>query len=464
MSEVKEICAIIAELTAQKESKISILDQKIACFCRPSSTRFTRTRDRLIKERDELRESMRHGFGVFSPLRRLPVETLCAIFWLTVPFAEVLEFASEHEMNIYHHPPWTLEQVCHHWRDVAVSLSSLWTTVVLDKNTHPTALSKQLQRSGKRPLHICINFRICPSILELEALVHCSPRWKHINLSLGMTRWDTACMECLEVAQNKLPLLQQLRFSHFLSDQITTTFRVAPLLSDVQLDADSRKFELPWGQITRYASKNEWRSHLHALSLAKNVVECQLEMNIIGSRLPLQPPLQLSSLRVLHVWTGHLSDGYFPYSLVLPALEDLGMDSFTADTHAWLQRSSCQLKKLSLYWRLTTQYLFLDKLPDLVELRIKLEGKEEMEQYLAERLAADAGDKPVLPKLERILRRDDSVPLARGTWLQSSANGPPARARAQPPVVLRFAGLVEGGARGHTVRYACLLSIYYAPI
>ncbi|KAJ7625640.1 hypothetical protein FB45DRAFT_750624, partial [Roridomyces roridus] len=77
--------------------------------------------NRLLDQRDPLDVEIRKHEGALSPLRRMPPELLLLIFeYAMYPYFPSAE------------TPWTVAVVCRHWRKIALSQPSLWSTVVLD--------------------------------------------------------------------------------------------------------------------------------------------------------------------------------------------------------------------------------------------------------------------------------------------------------------------------------------------
>ncbi|KAJ7828448.1 hypothetical protein B0H14DRAFT_2516587 [Mycena olivaceomarginata] len=86
-----------------------------------------RARDRLdsldeivapVQGRDAIAENMRSHTAVISTIRRLPVEILCTIFSMMLVQPHIWSSRK----------PRGLALVCRRWRNVAVTLSSLWSS------------------------------------------------------------------------------------------------------------------------------------------------------------------------------------------------------------------------------------------------------------------------------------------------------------------------------------------------
>lgn len=187
---------------------------------------------RLLEEVDRLRNSVRteklaleaKGRKLESekhPLNWLPNELLINIF---VSFTEVDEPSEVEEL--YHRPPMILTHVCHKWRELALSTSSLWSHIFCRSERSSRAqLRAFLERSRACPLHIA--FRVSTSKSNATAGWE-ERRTLHRLLaetSGHMLRWQSIVFRCfgaesmeriveiLNYPNNEFPNLQSLDLS-----------------------------------------------------------------------------------------------------------------------------------------------------------------------------------------------------------------------------------------------------------
>ncbi|KAJ3558391.1 hypothetical protein NM688_g952 [Phlebia brevispora] len=100
------------------------------------------------------------------PISRLPPEILANIF---VECLTVLCWPSDPRATVLRQHRRTLSQVCHHWRDVALSAAILWTYFFVDRFSIFEAVKEQLRRSQKAPLDLCIlypDLELAPSTID----------------------------------------------------------------------------------------------------------------------------------------------------------------------------------------------------------------------------------------------------------------------------------------------------------
>ncbi|KAF5340894.1 hypothetical protein D9758_012192 [Tetrapyrgos nigripes] len=105
----------------------------------------------LMRERDEVLSDLDAQRAMLSPLSRLPLEILSTIFINCLPEEEYL---NPHPKDA----PLLLLQVSRGWRDLALSMSSLWSSISVRAGEDRCCPRKKLietwlQRSGSRPLH-----------------------------------------------------------------------------------------------------------------------------------------------------------------------------------------------------------------------------------------------------------------------------------------------------------------------
>ncbi|KAJ7028892.1 hypothetical protein C8F04DRAFT_1117738 [Mycena alexandri] len=295
------------------------------------------------------------GSAGFTALGRVSTEILCEIFRSTLPHKR------QYHRVTHNTPPLADCTQC------ALGDALLWTTVEVSclglqlSECYPlAALKTQILRSKNAPLDVTfiIVGRSCAHNSSLlEVLIRESHRWERLDLGGTM---DPEILLVLARIRGRLQLLKYLEIQwspNVLG--IRDIFGVAPQLQRVVLTQNHHDDEaevlpilsVPWSQIT----------HLHAwdfigvsrvLCQTKILVECTLQNGVV---LPGTPIVLLPRLRRLSV-----SDNKFLEFLETPSLEylfiDFGwrLDNFDTENSvpyvpAFLRRSQCQLKGLTLY-------------------------------------------------------------------------------------------------------------------
>ncbi|KAJ7112101.1 hypothetical protein C8R44DRAFT_558189, partial [Mycena epipterygia] len=74
----------------------------------------------LMEQRDEMEDCLRQQRAIISPVRRVPAEVICEIFFLTLPWTRCIQGRSVNQ------PPWCLGHVCRSWRNTAIAYPALW--------------------------------------------------------------------------------------------------------------------------------------------------------------------------------------------------------------------------------------------------------------------------------------------------------------------------------------------------
>lgn len=249
---------------------------------------------------------------VFSPVRRLPAETICEILLHALGHYTESPDSATLDSRI---GPWAFGQVCGFWRKIVLSFPRIWS--VLDIDTHWT--EKLQSRSTELPLR---EIEILPELLErskelpltihnfaggksggpgapfLEILLkHCC-RWKKITL-----RVDSLTLQMLNSVKGKVPILETLLLyvSNLVIDRslirsglnpqsrpreiewrdlpvdfILDGFEIAPQLTSLTIDINSSisiPLSFPWCQLQVFVEEGG-TNYPHSLILARlhNVV------------------------------------------------------------------------------------------------------------------------------------------------------------------------------------------------
>ncbi|KAJ7795212.1 hypothetical protein B0H13DRAFT_2511710 [Mycena leptocephala] len=348
-----------------------------------------------------------------SVINGIPPELLCYIFTLLVP--PLKSDSSSPVIPTFNAPrvsgPWIL----------GVSLPTLWTSITVFTTVSPRKLSLlniQLSRTGSAPLDLHIRFtRPLPEFeLLLPRLVSHSARWRmlHLEFNAGWLPGETfAALNGLA-----LPLLEELALSgrgvsYF---ENSFSFSDAPVLRRLMLGAHSqaftRKFALPWAQLTSYrAFHPDATSHFRDLAGAANLVECDLDFaltkrdEVTAMQLDI---LTLPRLRRLAISCPLLLD-----RLVAPALQSLYIVGPVKHVHPFLDRSSCPSKLVELTLAQCAapgRIALLQQTPGLTTLMLDVHSP------LAEIVVALMAPERLCPTLESLAWADFSNALDGGAF------------------------------------------------
>ncbi|KAJ6595060.1 hypothetical protein DFH09DRAFT_1136110 [Mycena vulgaris] len=343
----------LRELVAGRQDRLNALNAQIDSL--------QETLAQLIQQRDEAAESIRDYKTVMSPLRRVPPELLCEIFLLTSPHTRLIGGKPTKQ------PPWYIGHVCRLWRHAALSYPLLWTNIEIHfrpnfsfKANYPLSMIEtQLLRSANAPLEVIFDWwpgQIMHDGVDLRVLeavfLHIN-RWR--SLDLQDARF-TAVLDLLQAAPGCLSSLHRLDFIQHDYEPggwspITDVFTHASSLREVILTVPilsqtSRSLDIPWGQITRYRGAYTLERQLEILRTAPNLIECGIGCTNWGAmhESPGHYIVTLAHLRRLHAGQA----GFLSY-LNAPLLGDLMLwDCSATDIVSFVQRSSCQLTKLTL--------------------------------------------------------------------------------------------------------------------
>ena len=205
--------------------------------------------------------------ALLSPVRYLPSEILQEIF---------LHYADDRGPNVtIRTMPWRLGHISHRWREIALSLPSLWDNIpkicLSQSGLEPSrvrALVYLLRRSGTSPT-LKLNIRRqsagwlyakaykSPNNIIKRIMLH-SERIEQLRIDLNSTT-----IPLLQKFRGHLPNLRILRVLYCIrATNITPNidvFETAPALRQVAIEGlhqDSIvKFLLPWSQITHFEEK-----------------------------------------------------------------------------------------------------------------------------------------------------------------------------------------------------------------
>ncbi|KAJ7302972.1 hypothetical protein DFH08DRAFT_904447 [Mycena albidolilacea] len=332
----------------------------------------------LEKERVSLSSYRARNKAILSPLRRMPPEVLGDIFWRTVPSKS----EAQRTLNFFLvESPWTLTQICSRWREISLSIASLWSRIIVDYRTachYPVSLVEaQIHRSRVQKLEIHFHGSDaadpCPQTQIFQLLLQHSSRWEALHLTL-----TPEIIPHLTALPAGFPSLKRLyiQWNSQESQTIIDCFRVAPSLVDLCVFNKYRPLAIthPTHQLTHYFLVGPWEEHRRILKLAHNLIEAHIAVKFDDEPWP-QPdePITLPHLRGLHVSRPRCLD-----YLKAPALEGLGFYVRQDDPpdirhlESFIGRSACPLRKLCLrgFADVPTTTQILETLPSITELVI----------------------------------------------------------------------------------------------
>ena len=341
---------------------------------------------------------------------RISFEILCEIFRLLChkPISlHVLDNSSR-----FSEFPWAIGQVCKRWRAVFLSYPRLWTSLSLQY--HPAdifgvdrlhEMSRRtllyLERSNQLPLTITVGTIYEGTSNSIEnfprttwkLLLSCSERWESADLALSHEP------PLLDLLRCKMPIVKSLKFQaktiydeNFQSCHPFNT--AAPLLVRLDLSGWLRGWEFPWSQLTKVDIPVTNRDIIHnnkletVLSQLQNVEELRLcSVYVWRTRDKPErssPPIRLPSLRLLAVtvYTHEILTW-----LEAPLLEDFWVCgtkdrycslTFTEELSSFIRRSSCHIRRLTLFHgdrQLLPNLMKLVSSAEVLEIKMTVRGR-----------------------------------------------------------------------------------------
>jgi len=309
------------------------------------------TRNRTYRAKESrLLEFIEAHKALLSPVRCIPSEILQEIFLF---YAD----SHDHARSISRRPssnnaiaimPWHLGHISHRWREISLSLPSLWDNLPkfdigqksLTKQSYIRAFTCLMQRSGAHPtLKFHIYGRPLKKMTEyriLNLMVLHSERLHTLHIDLILTT-----MRALQGFKGCLPNLRILRldlnatFSN--TEHTLDIFETAPALRQVtlagyQTNVDNINLLLPWFQITHFEERlggSMLGPHFVPLSSLPSLTCLDIDKAPLDGFTPLLPyePTTLLNLHTLKVVLHHschffIRDfGIFFECLTIPAVE-----------------------------------------------------------------------------------------------------------------------------------------------
>ncbi|KAJ3562520.1 hypothetical protein NP233_g9517 [Leucocoprinus birnbaumii] len=321
----------------------------------------------LEQRQENVRNYLSSQRSLLSPIRRIPPEILGQIFLALQNVSEPICFGDDALENI---EPWTLLRVCRFWRDVALSLSELWSkfTIIRQPFSRPSGremdsmlqqtlrLTKDcLSHSHSRPLHFVFHaddeFVAAAKMIAAES-----------------SRWMSAAFNNLPVLQTlepkllgRLPLLHCLEIDGLGKEwdnqtQPLQAFRQAPALTRLslyELTQPHSRFLLPWHQITHFTSF-ELRDFLPILHLMPSLVELKSVEDFCRPE-EIQDRIILPNLERLEVTSNSPTTSQIFDALLTPKLDTLRLFSkrgfsriYATAAVLMLRLSECHLRTLAV--------------------------------------------------------------------------------------------------------------------
>ncbi|KAJ7757655.1 hypothetical protein B0H16DRAFT_1537381 [Mycena metata] len=407
-------------MVAHEKKRLRVLNDTIA--------RLQNVLTPLLSQQKLSRARIRKHTHLLAPIRRLPTELLRAIFLLTVPPRHELVQAAWDGFGT-RDSPWTLTRVCSLWRNISLSLPTLWQTIVLplayfeddDKESQGSdadsqisdqvygpgpypllMLQAQLVRSEKAPLHIVIQDDDQPTGEILAALVGSSSRWE----TLQFADWCHRSCTFSSLFSGKVPLLRKLHITFFDGSSFNHPEIDAPSLRDVSLRPyrDYLLPPLPWTQITRFEFEGSWNKILSALPPMVNLLECHLYVDD-SSPPSADKSVIVPTLRKLYLrGTAHTT---IPDTLFLPCLEEIFFTRGPLPASLPLLRhSKCPVKRLRFPGVASMEALvrLFRQFPTITDLatnmKVGSDGSDSMKNL--GNLFAALADVTLLPDLQRV--------------------------------------------------------------
>ncbi len=258
----------------------------------------------LLKEQRGVKDMIESCKTIIRPIRKVPEDIVREIFltlWDT-------EKEGKDSLN-KRFTPLVVSQVCRDWRNIALSMSQLWSTITLDFDQHLNELRCQyllqtyLVRSANHD--IILSLRSTRDISKssiIPALLLSAPQWTNISMIIPSKSRHafSAARGCLH-RLNRLSVELTNEDYHVESTEPSfDAFQYAPLLRSLSLKGIRRsigRMSLPWSQLTEYTGDNTTTRYIGILARASDMERASLQCFEDGTH-------QTSShqrLRILHV-------------------------------------------------------------------------------------------------------------------------------------------------------------------
>lgn len=295
------------ELTLEGERGTAVLDAEII--------QAQAILDEPQRRRTALREKTDSYKACLSPVRRLPPELIAEIFQFTL---KPLNIPTATES------PLLLCQICSRWRDIAISLSSLWSNIYLNLYGHPATkvlplLRLWLDRAKTSP----IRMRILSNrdIVDAEALVAALIPYLGTFRDLDLDVPNQLCHDFFEAVPYYFPSSQGQH----------------PYLTVTDPALDRSLFDIPFQNLKILEIATPWSSDLHTILQKCPYLE-SLTLGRYSSYTDGNPviphTITLPNLNILDVTFGNeVAPSTLLNRFILPSLTHLFM--FYGDHNRW---------------------------------------------------------------------------------------------------------------------------------
>ncbi|KAK0446546.1 uncharacterized protein EV420DRAFT_1339458 [Desarmillaria tabescens] len=299
MEQLREGCQD-SELLRAESTKRVLQDLKAKLLEYDSEISMLETTLSLLRNaRNELKHSLSVHQSLFSPIRRLPIEILQAIFREACDIAIFPYQPTYSDLVTTSGTPLRLSSVCNHWRSVCLSTSELWTFHFVNMNLRhlPDSLRKLLSCYSNRS-----NSRLYT--LSSSAITITDTRYREVEggfrepraalpelldpfgTPLSLTRCHRIILNagaCFvpPILPSSLPALESVYISDYLEVtddglEVSRIFKNAPNLRELRLaSVDIGMLDLPFHQIRTLWLQSGFYHCWNATSLLKQFTNLQ---------------------------------------------------------------------------------------------------------------------------------------------------------------------------------------------
>ncbi|KAF8202709.1 hypothetical protein K438DRAFT_2015274 [Mycena galopus ATCC 62051] len=381
-----------------------------------------------------------------SPVRRLPVEILLAIFRIcSKPFPPTVALWADRQKHRHAHAPlFAVSQVCARWHDIVMGTASLWSTIDFPQGVwedlHPekmiSLLNTVIERGAGSALRVVLPPRGAASTKAVDLLMKHSMRWKTAAFTGRFPGLD-------RVSRGRFPLLESLEL-HLVEIQMPATataslFHVAPKLKRLVISESLLRVarpHLPQLQTLECVGITlpKVTSALSSMAGLSSGTTCRLALQLVWSgsqrRIPYLTPT-LSNIGTLSIefpqpsCAPDVTDIFA--NLTLPSLENLTFRSDYSSPLLWPHAAFLALSsRSSFHVHLLTLNLSdftvaaaelaecLSALPSLQRLEISDDHRDGVEPIIANSLLSSLTrhpdpQAPLLPHLRHLVFRQSRL-------------------------------------------------------
>uniref|UniRef100_A0A0W0FD17 Uncharacterized protein n=2 Tax=Moniliophthora roreri TaxID=221103 RepID=A0A0W0FD17_MONRR len=306
--------------------------------------------NRLRREHERLLGYASMYQQILHPIRRLPDGPLIDIFEQCMDAEHIMSYLNSKDEVIGYRPPdsldptkppWTFGQVCHRWRALALSRSSLWSHISVifpdSERTDPSSttamlnrLMWQVQRSRTQNLTVSLRSDTQPVLINdnhplLVAICSHSARWESLRVYFAPSPLE-GLRALSSLIRGNIPnlrnLLLEMGTCSLSGGTVIDGFEFSPSLCELTLVSLTTRIteaiKLPWTQITRYTGfspghlieRSSESSNFRFLAEMSDVQALFLQHHGFAENIASVSPLHLSSLHTLSIFPTNKS--YLP--------------------------------------------------------------------------------------------------------------------------------------------------------